>query len=354
MVQYTEGGRCHVFFFNDTATTEIYTLSLHDALPIFWKGDVVGVITLARPFVEGQTARFTDQEIDLLDAFADQAVIAIQNARMFRETNEALKRQIATSEVLEVISNSVEDTAPVFEKIIDSCERLLPFTDIGVVTVDPDGLVQLGAVRGDNAERDSKDFVPRPVKKTAFASVIEKRKLVHIKNAIQDADSNPLFARLAQRHGKNYTSVQAPMVWKGKAIGAFWVARQIVDGQVAPFTPGEQSIIQAFADQAVIAIQNSQLFNETQTALARQTASADVLRVISQSQTDVRPVFDAIAQTSVALLGCDMSVALLCDNAHFWAVSGATPAGLRSDIDEGRSEERRVGKECRSRWSPYH
>src|SRR5437879_7837087 len=115
-----------------------------------------------------------------------------------------------------------------------------------------------------------------------------------------------------------------PLRREGKAIGALIVHRD----RPVPFTDEELALLQSFADQAVIAIENTRLFNETKEALARQTATSDILRVISQSPTDVQPVFDAIVLTAVRLLRCDMSFVMFCDSAAFWVAAAARPEVL--------------------------
>ena len=127
------------------------------------------------------------------------------------------------------------------------------------------------------------------------------------------------MARIASYHSVAF----APMMWEGKGIGVIGVARS-----ARPFTDRELRIMQGFADQAVIAIQNARMFRETQTALVRQTASADILRVISQSPSETKPVFDAIVTTAIGLLASDMAFVMISDADTYSPVAGATPDGL--------------------------
>src|SRR5581483_7092059 len=127
-------------------------------VPMIKNEDIVGVINLYRQEVKP----FTDEQIALLENFASQAVIAIENVRLFNETKEALAQQTATSEVLSVISNSIADTAPVFEKILDSCEKLFATEQLGIFVVQPDGQTHVGAWRGSAVEVVIKSL-PRPV-----------------------------------------------------------------------------------------------------------------------------------------------------------------------------------------------
>ncbi|MEX0282804.1 MAG: GAF domain-containing protein [Arenibacterium sp.] len=303
--------------------------------PMLWKGEVVGAISLGRTFIDGKPQRFTSQEIDLLEAFADQAVIAIQNARLFRETNESLERQTATSEVLEVIANSVEDTQPVFEAILDSCQRLINCNDLSILTIDETGQVHLNANRGPNATAVAEGYEPMQVERTLIAEAVRQRKLVHCPDSLNGPNSTSVLEKLAVRVG-NLASICAPMMWRGKAIGAIFLGRAFTGSDRRTFQKQEMALLEAFADQAVIAIQNAQLFNETQTSLARQTASAEILRVISQSPDDTTPVFEAIVTSATHLVDCDFAVAGRADTEAWWQVAVATPNGLEAEFSDTR------------------
>ena len=293
------------------------------AIPLIHRGEAIGNIAAYKREVKP----FTRDDISLLETFADQAVIAIQNARLFRETNEALERLTATSEVLEVISNSVEDEKPVFEKILDSCQRLIPCRDLSIMTLDDEGFVQLGAARGPVGTFSAKGYVPLPVERTIIASVVGSGRPQYFIDAIANPETPTVIRRIAERYG-NFSCLIAPMVWKGKTAGALFIARAFKEGRPTTFSRREIDILETFADQAAIAVQNARLFNETQKSLARQTASADILRVISQSPTDTTPVFEAIAETGVRLVSSDLAVVMLSGPADFEVVARATGEGL--------------------------
>ena len=127
---------------------------------------------------------------------------------------------------------------------------------------------------------------------------------------------------VANRRG-DFSVVNAPMTWNGRAIGTI----DIICTPPRFFSEAELGLVKTFADQAVIAIQNARLFNETQEALARQTATADILRVISGSPTDVQPVFDAIVATAVRLLSCDFAILIRCDGSTYSPAAGALAPG---------------------------
>ena len=236
---------------------------------------------------------FSDAEIALLKTFADQAVIAIQNARLFNETQEALEQQTATAEVLQVISSSVEDTAPVFEKILDSCERLFGTEHLGIVVVRDDGLVHPVAIRGSIVKTMTRTL-PLPADKSFTGRAIRERRIVQI-NDIETLAESSAWARETVDQVGRFSAAWVPMVWEDRGIGSIMVVRQ----PPSPFTEKDEALLRTFADQAVIAIQNARLFNETKEALQRQTATAGIFRAMSGSPTDVRPVFDAIGERSV-------------------------------------------------------
>ena len=276
------------------AFVEIGGLRTFLALPLVKDGVVFGRIIAARDEVRP----FTDKQIALLQSFADQAVIAIENARLLTEQREALERQTATSEVLQVISSSVSETAPVFEKILDSCQNLIACTDLAVLTIESDNLVHLGSTRGSWGLLAAKNFKPIPVDKTIIAQAVAELRTIHVPDSLYGENVSDVMRRVAQRVGQSFSCLIAPMKWQGSGVGALFISR--VFG--TPFTQNEISLFETFADQAVIAIQNARMFNETKEALERQTATADILKVIASSPSDVQPVFDAIAERSKRLV----------------------------------------------------
>jgi signal transduction histidine kinase len=192
----------------------------------------------------------------LLTTFADQAVIAIQNARLFNETSEALEQQTATAEVLRVISSSVSDTTPVFEKILDSCERLFEAEQLAIILVGDDGLAHIGALRGPLVE-DSSEMFPMPLDQTFTAVALHERRLIHVPDVSKLEDMLPVYRVAYERIG-NYSSLIAPMLWEGRGVGSLVIMRQ----PVRAFTDKEMELFTTFADQAVIAIENARLFHE--------------------------------------------------------------------------------------------
>ena len=151
---------------------------------------------------------------------------------------------------------------------------------------------------------------------------------------LNDPDVPALRTQAAQRVGHNYASLIAPLIWEGRGIGIIWWPMR--PGSAAS-APRSIALLKTFADQAVIAIQNARLFNETQEALAHQTASADILRVISSSPTDVQPVFEAIVGTAVKHLGCDLAAGADRQRRHLLAQGHGHPG--RADAGAGRAAD---------------
>jgi signal transduction histidine kinase len=248
--------------------------------------------------------------VELLKTFADQAVIAIENVRLFKELEarnrdliEALAQQTATSEILRVISNSPTDIQPVFDAIVRSAVRLCDGLYGTAVRFDGE-LMHLAAGYNYTPEVDRalhQAFPMPPDRRMMSGRAILSRAVVQVEDSLDD----PEYAQHVARAGGFRAMLAVPMLREGSPIGAIVVNR----GGPGPFSPAQIALLQTFADQAVIAIENVRLFTELQasnreltTALDTQTATSDILRVISRSQTNVQPVFDAILGSAVRLL----------------------------------------------------
>jgi GAF domain-containing protein len=312
-------------------------------VPLMRDQKAVGAIAVSRT----EPGAFSDHHVQLLRTFSDQAVIAIENVRLFNETKEALAQQTATSEVLSVISNSVADTAPVFEKILDSCEKLFATEQLGIFVVQPDGQTHVGAWRGSAVEVVIKSL-PRPVEETATGVVIRNRAVLHIPNTA-NSPSVPATVQYTRDQFGDISMAWAPMLTEKGGIGSIAVMRQPPN----PFSEKELALLKTFADQAVIAIQNTRLFNETKEALARQTATANILKVISSSIADAKPVFDEILRSVEHLFGADGRMILLAGQdglLHVGAIHGRNavegpalfPVPLKGTAAEIAFSERRL------------
>ncbi|MCG6952157.1 MAG: GAF domain-containing protein, partial [Betaproteobacteria bacterium] len=273
------------------------------SVPLLRDGIAIGAIAVRRP----KARAFTQRQIALVETFADQAVIAIENVRLFNETKEALERQTATSEILKVISSSPTDVQPVFDTIVKNAVELSDALFSAVYRYDGD---QLHLVAHHNytpevLELENRVYPMRPDRGQAVGRAILDRRLVHITDALTDADYQHDIATT----GGWRSMVAVPMFREGTPVGVIWVAR----AQIGPFSNHQIALLQTFADQAVIAIENVRLFNETREALERQTATAEVLSAISASPTDTQPVFDIIAERAVTLCGAQDSAVMRYD-----------------------------------------
>ena len=271
-------------------------------LPLVRKDECIGVLVLARD----KAGAFDDKEIALAKSFVDQAVIAIENVRLFNETREALERQTATADVLQVISGSMADPKPVFDKILDSCERLFGATDMSVCLAEGNTL-RIGAYRGGFNDEVLRVF-PRPLAGTMSDMTMRLGSVLH-RDSVAAAEDLPEYMHEMTRRVGDFSIANAPMSWEGHGIGTIDIARR----PPRPFTESELALLKTFADQAVIAIQNARLFNETKESLERQTATAEVLKVISESPTDVQPVFDIIAERAALLTGAESGIVFRFD-----------------------------------------
>jgi GAF domain-containing protein len=293
------------------------------SVPLMREDRAIGAIALWRM----EARAFSDSQIELVKTFADQAAIAIENVRLFNETREALEQQQASAEVLRVISSSVADTAPVFERIAESCKRLFDGSIVGINLVGEDGMIHVGYYDGPNPEQFRRLF-PTPLSaESSTGRAILERRIVHYPD-VEHGDDVPEYTRRSSEATGERSLLFAPMLWEGRGVGAIVVARRVARA----FSDKEIALLKTFADQAVIAIQNARLFNETNEALEQQTAISEILRTISSSPTDVQPVFEIIGERAEKLCDADISVVSRVDGdvIRLAAVHGATSEGVEA------------------------
>ena len=292
-------------------------------VPIVGSDRVLGFVNLQN---HEREHAYGKAEVRLLQTIAASMGVALENARLVEETKEALKRQTATAEVLQVISNSVSDAKPVLDKILESCSHLIDAVGLGVLLIGDDGLLHMPAWRMEagarggaewaaNAEREVNQarlraVFPIPLGGTGTAEAIARGRVLNFPDVLNGADVPEGVRAPAIATGRNYSQMMAPLMQGTRGLGAISLQRPALGG----FTEKEQALLKTFADQAVIAIQNARLFNETKEALERQTATTEVLQVINASPGELPPVFSAIIERATRL--CD------ADGGGLWLAEG--------------------------------
>ncbi|MGE5129265.1 MAG: GAF domain-containing protein, partial [Sphingomonadaceae bacterium] len=304
------------------------------SVPMVREGNPVGAITVMRR----SPGPFSDAQIALLKTFADQAVIAIENVRLFNETKEALGRQTATAEVLKAISQSTFDLQRVLTTLVENATRLCEASH-GFVFL-PDGATyRLAVAHGASPEFEAHIArIPvRPERGYLIGRVVIERRPVQIIDALADPDYREAES---QRLGGYRTMMGVPMLKGGEVVGVIVVWRQ----EVRAFSDKQIELLTTFADQAVIAIENVRLFNETKEALEQQTATAEILRVISSTPTDVQPVFDAIVASALRIFS-GMRVGILLDEGDQLRVvaAGGALSHIRKGVEAPRSRDSASG-----------
>jgi GAF domain-containing protein len=288
--------------------------------PLMSNGVPIGLIGVTRT----EPGSFADHHVQLLQTFADQAVIAIENTRLFNETREALERQTATADILKVIASSPSDVQPVFDAIATSANRLIGGLSTAVHSLVDDTLHLTAftptSPAGDAALQAS---FPRPLSALPWGEQMRNGELVHIPDVEVEGAMLPDLRDLARMRGFR-SMLRVPLLRDRAPIGFISVTRV----EPGMFAEHHVQLLQTFADQAIIAIENARLFNETREALERQTATADILKVIASSPSDVQPVFEAIATSANRLIGgYSTAVTRFIDGvAHLVAFTPTNPA----------------------------
>jgi GAF domain-containing protein len=302
------------------------------AVPLLRDGSPIGSIGVTRD----EPGTFSEKQVALLQTFADQAVIAIENVRLFNETRDALEQQTATAQILQAISSSPGDLQPVLDTVVRAAAQFCGAPDVVIMRLDNEvlrGAAAVGAFGDVLTQRlGSVSALELPVSKASVTgrSVVERRS-IHIQDLAAEREDEFPLGRELQRQLGHRCVVSTPLLREGVPIGAILLFRS----EPKPFSDKQLKLLQLFADQAVIAIENVRLFTELGArnrelteALEQQTATSEILRVISQSQTNVRPVFETIVRSVLALCDATFSGVYLLDGEIY---SLAATAGLTSE-----------------------
>jgi GAF domain-containing protein len=286
-------------------------------VPLLRATNVVGVFFLSR----SEVRPFTQKQIELVTTFADQAVIAIENVRLFNETQEALERQTATADILRVIATSPSDVQPVFKAIAERSKRLVNALSTTVFRLSDD-VMHLEAFTPTNSEADAalQAMFPAPLSTFSWAESVRRGEIFRVADTEDELDTLRDVARL-----RGFRSMLlVPLVRDGTPIGLISVTRV----EPGPFANHHVHMLQTFADQALIAIENARLFDELQTrtrdlaeSLEQQTATSEVLQVISSSPGELGPVFEQMLEKATRVCGASFGTLNLFDGERFETVA---------------------------------
>ena len=266
------------------------------AVPLRQQGELIGVLNARRTEVRP----FTPAQIKLLETFADQAVIAIENVRLFQELKESLEQQTATSEILGVIASSPTDIQPVLDAVAENAARLCESQDALIYRVEGEMMRKVARYG------DVPDLIPvgetRPISRgSKTGRAIVDRQTIHTHDTLAEREEDFPDMWAIGRHESIRTTLAVPLLREGVSIGAIHIRRM----EVKPFSDKQIKLLETFAAQAVIAIENVRLVPRTQGIVGAADATSEILGVIASSPTDIQPVLDAVAENAARLCEAD-------------------------------------------------
>ena len=273
------------------------------AVPMLKENELIGSFTLYRQ----QPRPFSDKQIALVQNFAEQAVIAIENARLLNELRQSLEQQTATADVLRVISSSPGELEPVFQAMLENATRICEANFGNLLLYDGDAF-RVVAMHGAPLAWDAlrrHDPVIRFSSVNPLGRIVATKQPQHITDFRMEQayiEREPGPVAMVEVAGAR-TVLVVPMLKESQLIGVVAIYRQ----EVRPFTDKQIALVQNFAAQAVIAIENTRLLNELRQSLQQQTATADVLKIISRSTFDLQTVLNTLVELAAQLCEADMA-----------------------------------------------